>query len=97
MTQTDWIGGAARPTFRDIRNQRESKASRKAELCLQLGRLCGKAPPPRAHRQHQPGQALEARTRTRHGDRRQQPVVRNGSDARHQVDAGVLARTGGRP
>lgn len=46
MTQTDWIGGAARPTFRDIRNQRESKASRKAELCLQLGRLCGKAPPP---------------------------------------------------
>jgi hypothetical protein len=46
MTQLDFIGGLPPPQgFRDIRNTRSSAAEEKAQLCLELGRLCMRPPP----------------------------------------------------
>ena len=44
MQQTDWVGDKSPRAFKDIRNTRESSASEKARLCLELGELCKKIP-----------------------------------------------------
>lgn len=46
MSQLDWVGGVQeqRKPFRDIPNTRQTIAEQKAELALELGRLCSLVP-----------------------------------------------------
>lgn len=45
MKQPDFFGNSQEAPFKDIRNTRPSAAEEKANLCLELGRLCTKPPP----------------------------------------------------
>ena len=94
MSQIDWVGGAAKPAFRDIRNQRESKAARKAELCLEIGRLCSKVPPPRSEWRRGCGAALESGARASHSHSRQRAVERDRAGAGREEHGNLLAITG---
>jgi hypothetical protein len=44
--QADWVGGQPPDDhyFRSLRNFRPGVAQEKAELCLQIGRVCNKVP-----------------------------------------------------
>ena len=45
MKQLDWVGNKPAVTpFKDIRSTRDAVARRKAELCLEIGKLCNTAP-----------------------------------------------------
>lgn len=88
MSQLDFIGDLPPPRpFKDIRPTRSSSAEEKAQLLLELGRLCQTPPPTRPQWIDQPDSGVGCLPEDRQGVVREQPGLLGSAWYRHHEHA----------